>query len=143
MRLSIVSEKKSGWVTLAKHQLGSIAATVVDFSVMIGCVSWLGMLPALGTACGAFSGGVFNFWLGRKWIFRATTDGVSGQVVRYFFVSFVSMMLNSLGEHLLASVAHVDYVAARVVIAVCVSLLWNYPMQRFVVFRPTSNPGTP
>lgn len=126
--------------TLLRHQLGSLAATTVDFTVMVLLVSGFGLLPALGTAFGASAGGVTSFLLGRSWVFDPAPDRAHRQAVRHALVSLASLTLNSGGEHLLASVLHVQYVAARVAVAVLVSLLWNFPMQRAFVFRARTSP---
>lgn len=120
---------------LLRHQTGAIAATVVDYSVMIALVSAAGAPPALGTAAGAASGAVVNFLLGRRWIFRATRHRTAPQAGRYALVSFASLLLNTAGVHVLAAYLHVQYVAARVAVSLAVSVLWNFPMQRSFVFR--------
>jgi putative flippase GtrA len=42
---------------------------------------------------------------------------------------------NALGEHLMHDVVGMEYVLARVLVAIAVSLLWNFPMQRRFVFH--------
>jgi putative flippase GtrA len=119
---------------LLRHQAGSVVATIVDYSLMITVVSLLGAAPELGTAVGAACGGVVNFILGRRWIFRATEGRSASQAGRYALVSFGSLLLNTAGVHVLASRLQVGYVAVRVVVSLTVSLFWNFPMQRTFVF---------
>jgi len=119
---------------LFRHQMGAVAATVVDYTVMIVLVSGLGAAAALGTAVGAASGGVLNFVLGRRWIFRSTDAQAAPQARRYAMVSLGSLVLNTCGVHALAGVLQFPYVAARLAVSVAVSLLWNFPMQRSFVF---------
>jgi putative flippase GtrA len=119
---------------LLRHQMGAAAATAVDYSVMIALVSGLSAPPALGTAVGAATGGVLNFVLGRRWIFRSTHSQAAPQAQRYAMVSFGGLVLNTCGVHVLAGVLHYPYVAARVAVSIAVSLLWNFPMQRGFVF---------
>ncbi|HSO34337.1 MAG TPA: GtrA family protein [Labilithrix sp.] len=119
---------------LLRHQAGAVVATVVDFSIMIALVSLAGASPALGTAFGAASGGVVNFLLGRRWIFRATSHGAAPQAGRYAMVSAGSLLLNTGAMHVLAGPLHHPFVAARVGVAVLVSVLWNFPMHRTFVF---------
>jgi putative flippase GtrA len=123
------------WRTLLRHQLGSIVASIVDFSTMIALVELLATPPTAATALGASMGGVTNFSLGRFWIFRRHRGGIAGQGLRYALVSAASAMLNAGGEHLLHDLARVQYVAARFVVAATVSLVWNFPLQRRFVFR--------
>lgn len=119
---------------IARHQAASVVATAVDFGVMILAVSVLGLSPVSGTVLGAFSGALANFSLGRHWTFEATHAPAGGQAVRYAVVSGASLALNALGEHVLAGILGVQYVVARALVAVTVSLAWNYPLQRFFVF---------
>jgi putative flippase GtrA len=125
------------FATLARHQLGSLVSTAVDFATMIVLVSGLGLGAVLATALGAAAGGVTNFVLGRTWIFRAHEAPAGGQAVRYFLVSGASLGWNALGEYLLHDRLRLQYVVARAIVAVAVSLLWNFPMHRGFVF------GTP
>jgi putative flippase GtrA len=119
---------------LIRHQAGAMVATAVDYSVMITVVSLAGAAPWLGTAFGAGCGGIVNFLLGRRWIFRATDDRSAPQAGRYAVVSFGSLLLNTAGMHAFAGIVHVHYVAVRVAVSLAVSLFWNFPMQRTFVF---------
>ena len=107
---------------------------------MIALVAGLKLAPGLGAMSGAAVGGTINFMLGRHWIFRRQDDPASNQALRYAGVSIVSLILNGAGEHLLASVWHVQFVLARVVVALLVALLWNYPVQRHFVFKSHESP---
>lgn len=124
------------WRTLGRHQLGAVLAGGADFVAMILCVEALGWSPVAGTAAGASIGALTNFCLGRAWIFRGLApDEPAGQAVRYAVVSAASAGWNALGEHFLHDVARVQYVLARALVAVTVSVLWNFPLQRRFVFR--------
>ena len=123
-----------GWRVVARHQLGSLVTTGVDFSAMIALVH-LGLTPVAGTAIGATCGAVTNFALGRHWIFPADAPArVHRQAVRYAIVSAASLGLNTLGEFVMHDLLRVQYVVARLIVAVVVSLSWNYPLQRAWVF---------
>jgi putative flippase GtrA len=123
------------WRTLGRHQVGAAVATAIDFATMIFCVERLGLSPTAATAIAAALGAITNFTLGRAWIFRRHTGHWAWQATRYAVVSAASAGWNTLGEHLVHDVAHVQYVAARAIVSVLVSLLWNFPMQRRWVFR--------
>ena len=123
------------WRTLGRHQLGAVVATLVDFAVMIALVQGAHVSPVVATAVGAGSGAVTNFLLGRSWVFRRPQGHWSWQALRYALVSGASAGLNALGEHLVLRFTVINYVAARALVALVVSLLWNFPMQRRFVFR--------
>ncbi len=125
---------RTTWATLGRHQLGAVAATVVDFATMILLVEGFAASPVVGTAVGASVGGIVNFWLGRVWVFRGQHDCWTRQALRYALVSAAGAGLNALGEHLVSGVAHVPYVLARVIVSIGVSLGWSFPVQRRFVF---------
>jgi putative flippase GtrA len=123
------------WSTLGRHQAGAVAATVVDFAAMIAVVERLGFSPVAGTVVGASLGAITNFLLGRVWVFPRHSGHWAAQGSRYAVVSAASAGWNALGEHLAHDVAGMQYVLARVVVSIVVSLLWNFPMHRRFVFR--------
>jgi putative flippase GtrA len=126
--------------TFARHQAGSIIASIVDLSSMIAGVRWLGLHPAVATAGGAALGAAVNYLLGRYWIFPGGRATLGGSAVRYAIVSVVSLGLNTAGEYVLVSMARVQYVLARVLVAIAVSVAWNFPMQRGYVYRSVIAP---
>jgi len=92
-------------------------------------------VTARTTALGASAGGVTNFLLGRRWIFRAHESAAGPQALRYALVSAASAGWNALGEWLVHDRLGVQYLLARALVAFVVSLAWNFPLQRHFVFR--------
>jgi putative flippase GtrA len=123
------------WRTLGRHQAGAFVATAFDFGVMILCVEGLGLSATAATAIGATSGAIVSFLLGRAWIFRRHSGDWRAQALRYALVSGASAGWNTLGEHVVSGLGHVQYVLARALVALAVGLAWNFPMQRWFVFR--------
>jgi putative flippase GtrA len=126
--------------TFVRHQAGSLIASALDFSTMIAGVRLLGLHPALATAVGAAAGATINFLLGRYWIFPSGRATAGASALRYALVSLISLGLNSAGEYVLVSVARVQYVLARLLVAIAVSVVWNFPMQRGFVYRSVAAP---
>jgi putative flippase GtrA len=129
---------------LARHQTGAITATAVDFLMMIGWVELAHGSPVTAVAVGATCGGVTSFLLGRRWIFRVTDRSAAAQALRYGLLSASSMGLNSLGEYLLLRALGLPYVLTRLMVAALVGLCWNFPLQRYFVFRrgkPAARPA--
>lgn len=130
----------AGLRLLLKHQAGAFVSTAVDFATMTALVEAGVAAPEPATAAGAAMGAICNFALGRRWIFAAHQSRLGPQALRYAFVSFVSLLLNTAGEGLLFRWVGMEYRVARVLVSVAVSLLWNFPMHRRFVFKL---PGTP
>jgi putative flippase GtrA len=120
---------------LGRHQIGALAATALDFGVMITCVQRFGLTPVTATALGATVGAIANFLLARAWIFPRHSGHWTGQAIRYALVSGAGAGWNTVGEHLMHDIERVQYILARALVSVAVSLLWNFPMQRRFVFR--------
>jgi putative flippase GtrA len=126
------------WSTLGqwvRHHVSALAATGVDYGVMIGGVELAGVRPVPATALGAFVGAVTNFALGRWFTYRAGDAPVAGQAWRYGVVSATSLAWNASGEALLHDVLGLQYVLARVITSIVVGNAWNYPLQRRFVFK--------
>jgi putative flippase GtrA len=118
----------------SQHQIASILATGVDYSIMILCVSVCGLSPVVGTVLGASCGAVTSFTLGRHWVFRAGAGELRGQALRYALVSLVSLLANAAGESVVVHTG-AQYVVARVAVSIVVGMAWNFPLHRYFVFR--------
>jgi putative flippase GtrA len=125
---------------LGRHQIASLVSTAVDFGLMVLAVELLHLPAAIATLLGATCGAITNFQLGRHWIFEARHEGAGSQAVRYALVSGASAGLNALGEYAAHDVLGLQYLAARAIVAVAVSLFWNFPMHRHFVFRQENKP---
>jgi putative flippase GtrA len=120
------------WV---RHHTTAVLSTIVDYAVMIACVELAHLSPVPATAIGATVGAVTNFLINRSFTYlRATDRRVPRQLGRFVFVSAMSLVLNTGGEHLFHYVIGLQYLVARVIVSTIVSNAWNYPMLRFFVF---------
>ena len=117
-----------------RHDASAIAATAVDYVVMIALVELVGVRPVSATAIGALAGAITSFSLGRHFTFRAAAEPASSQAWRYGLVSGISLGLNTAGEYLFLHVVGLQYLVARVITSIIVSNGWNYPMYRSFVF---------
>lgn len=121
--------------TFLKAQTAAALATALDFAVYVILVELASVWYVLAAAIGALCGAVSNFLLGRHWCFDAHAGHVYGQAWRYAWVSGLSLLLNTGGVYLLADGLGLHYLASRVLIAIVVAVLFNYPLQRFYVFK--------
>jgi putative flippase GtrA len=132
----VQASSQPSWLrVLGRHQLASIVSTIVDFGTMMALVELLSISPVIATAAGASAGALTNFLMNRHWVFRVADGRISRQALRYAMVSLASAGWNTLGEHVAVRVLGVQYLLGRAVVAVAVSLGWNFPLQRGFVFR--------
>ena len=122
-------------VSLGRSQVASLTATLVDFTTMVSLTEVAGVWYVAATATGAFIGAVVNFLLGRHWTFTADHEAIHGQVARYAVVSAVSLGLNTAGVYLLTDHVHLHYALSRLIVAMSVGLLFNFPLHRHFVFN--------
>lgn len=120
---------------LVKAQAASLAGTVVDFLVTIGCVELLHSWYLVATVLGSMAGGITNFALGRYLVFEAAEQHASAQGVRYFLVWLGSMLLNATGVYLCTQILHVNYVLSKIVVSLLVGIGFNYFLQLHFVFK--------
>jgi putative flippase GtrA len=139
----VAPERPKGFWQWMRHHAAAITATAVDYLVMIAAVEVAELRPVAATAIGAFSGGITNFKLGRRFTFQRTDVPATWQAWRYALVSAASLGLNTAGEYLFHDVLHIEYLLARVITSVIVSNAWNYPMQRYFVFSAPASKDVP
>ena len=133
---SIVSSQCAGWI---------------DMFIGFALFAWASFTPAFATAIGAVCGGIVNCIINYKFTFRA--DGVDWRavVVKYLLIWAGSAMLNSFGTEALYNLIsgwqwletigfRPDgyYATARLTVALLISWFWNFPMQRYFVYRTVS-----
>jgi putative flippase GtrA len=123
--------------SLPRSIVVSLITTALDFGTLWALVELLGASHALATFLGTVVGAGSNFLLSRAYAFDASGDGFGRQALRFLPVQAGSSGLQTLGVWLLADVLHLNYMTAKIGVAVAVYLGWNYPLCRFYVFaRP-------
>lgn len=129
------SQKVPFWKSLGRSQVSSLAATVLDFSVLFLCVEILGVWYPVATGIGALSGAILNFTMGRRWSFEANTREWSDQALRYAYVSLASLGLNVVGVYVITEYLGITYGYSRGITAFVIGLCFNFPLHRHYVFR--------
>ena len=111
----------------ARNTLTSVFTTALDF----------GANYVIATFVGTVIGATSNFLINRAWSFKAAAHApLHHQALRMLPVQVGSSGLQTLGVWLFTRFAGLPYVASKLVVAVLVYLGWNYPLNRYFVFRP-------
>ncbi|MCK9218464.1 MAG: GtrA family protein [Bacteroidales bacterium] len=118
-----------------KSQCSSFIATMVDFSVTILLTEACGLWYLFSTSTGSVVGGITNFIINRRWVFKATEGKRSWQAVRYFLVWSGSILFNISGVYLLTNFGHINYVVSKVITAVMVGIFFNFLLFKKFVFN--------
>jgi putative flippase GtrA len=122
--------------TFSKATASALAATVVDFGSLTLFVEVFHGFYPYGVALGAFLGALTNFMINRHWAFEAHDKPLPGQMLRYAIVSSGSLLLNTFGVYMVTEKFGLFYLASKIVVALLVGFLFNYPLQRYFVYPP-------
>jgi len=117
-----------------RAQFSAFLATAADFMVMVLCYQFLGLPLAIAVGLGPLVGGGVNFFLNRHWSFRAGQSALTWQLSSYMSVCLVSAVANVKGVLMMVEYTTLTYLPARVIVAVVVALIINYPLHRYLVF---------
>ncbi len=137
--------------TFLRSILSSQCSSWTDMIISFALFAWVHLTPFLSTAIGAFVGGVVNCVINYRFTFHATGIPWKSVVVKFALVWVGSLLLNSYGTHALYYLFTrwdwlIDmgfrpdgfFAAARLLTSLIVSLVWNFLLQRYFVFRNTS-----
>jgi len=122
--------------SLLRYNISAATATATDYSVLALCTEIIGFDPVLSTFIGAIAGGTVAFLLGRNWTFLNKEGNISAQGLKFLVVVGGSILLNTFGMYIATkylSLGH--YMIARILVSVTIGVCYNFPMQRYFVFR--------
>ncbi len=121
--------------TFSRSALTSLLTTALDLGTLTGLVEILGVDYVLATWIGTVVGSLSNFAINRLWAFDVRDRPGKGQFARFLLVQAGSSLLHTLGVWSFTRFLGLPYQASKIVISVLVYLVWNYPMNRWFVFR--------
>jgi putative flippase GtrA len=120
---------------IARSAVGSLAALALELALLPPLIRAL-HLPAAAFLLVQLVATALTFVVNRCWAFEARRGRVGGQAVRAAAVAAGSIALNtalpSFGWYVLGAPPALAFATA----AALVYLGWNYPLQRWWVFRP-------
>lgn len=122
--------------TFKKAQIASVLATAVDFLVMRLIVQIAGLafvVPA--SAIGTILGGVTHFLVSRTWVFRAGEGRWTVHLGRYLLVWAGNLILSVSVLFLLTRYTSINYLVAKIGIAIGLAVFYNYVLQKRFVFK--------
>lgn len=122
-------------IIFTKAQIASLLASCIDFLVMLFLVQVAGAWYLAASATGTLCGGITHFLVSRGWVFQAQEGKWSGQVGRYLLVWAGNLLLNVSALFLLTYYTGMNYLLAKIIIAIGVAVFYNYILQKRFVFK--------
>jgi putative flippase GtrA len=107
---------------------------MLDVAILVLLVE-CGAPVAAAAFCGAAAGAVMNFALNKYIAFRDRSPVTGHQLARFGLVAVSTAALMALAMQLVAVQLGVPYLAAKLICAAAVFVVWTYPAQRRLVFR--------
>lgn len=126
-------------LTFTKAQLSAFIGGVTDYFIMIFVTEVFHVQYTISIAIGGIIGAFVNFSLNKKWAF--STKGVpyksstNEQLLKFVLVVINSILLKTAGTYLLTNYGGYDYKISRLITDLFVSIVFNYSLQRFWVFK--------
>ncbi|MDB4954308.1 MAG: CDP-diacylglycerol--glycerol-3-phosphate 3-phosphatidyltransferase [Myxococcales bacterium] len=120
--------------SLKRSVLTSLFTTALDFGTLTALVELFHVNYVIATFFGTVVGSLSNFFINRHWAFEARAGAAHWQIARFLPVQAGSSGLQTLGVWLFTEHTELRYFTSKLVVAVIVYLVWNYPMNRFFVF---------
>jgi len=123
-------------LTLLRLQFTSIIATFTDFLITVVFTEIIGLYYVLSTMSGAVSGGIVNFLLNRKYVFKISgSDKLANQILRYILIWLGSIGLNTVGVFLVTEYLNVTYIFSKILVSFIVGISFNQFLQKQFVFK--------
>lgn len=142
----VKTKKRHSLFMFLRAQLSAQFATLADFILTYVCFQWLGIYYVIATSIGAITGGIVNCVINYKWAFATKDCQFKWVFFKYILVWVGSFLLNVGGVYLLVELLkHHTYlwerasgfylIIAKIIVAVIVSVGWNYVLHRYFVFQ--------
>lgn len=142
----VKAKKRHSLFMFLRAQLSAQFATLADFILTYVCFQWLGIYYVMATSIGAITGGIVNCVINYKWAFATKDCQFKWVFFKYVLVWIGSFLLNVGGVYLLVELLkHHTYlwerasgfylIIAKIIVAVIVSVGWNYILHRYFVFQ--------
>ena len=132
-----ISKIKAYFNDFYKAQLSAFIGGSVDYSAMILLKEYVGVHYTIAIVYSGLIGAVVNFLLNRNWSFKRGKyrDPILIQIIKFIPVVANSVFMKALGTFLITNYLGIDYKISRIITDVGVSIIFNFTLQRFWVFK--------
>ena len=123
------------FTSFLRYNASAYTASICDYGMFLFCLMLFDVYYPIATFIGACTGATIAFLLGRNWTFKNKDVVITKQSVKFLFVVAGSILLNTVGVYLITENLLIDEKISKVIIAVLVGVCYNFPMQRYFVFK--------
>lgn len=123
----------------AKAQFSAFVGGLTDYMIMVIFTEVFHVHYTISIAIGGIIGAIINFSLNKVWTFHTKDipykNSFQKQLMKFVLVVLNSIILKSTGTYLISTFWGFDYKIGRVFTDLFVSIVFNYTLQRFWVFK--------
>ena len=123
----------------AKAQVSAFIGGITDYMIMVFITEVFHVHYTISIAIGGIIGAIVNFSLNKGWTFISKETpykhSARKQLLKFVFVALNSILLKSSGTYFITTFLRLDYKISRIVVDLIVSLLFNYNLQKYWVFK--------
>jgi len=127
----------------AKAQFSAFVGGLTDYAIMVFFTEIFDVHYTLSIAFGGIIGAFINFTLNKLWTFRTDDipyeDSFQKQLIKFSLVVLNSILLKSTGTYFITTFLGFDYKISRIFTDLFVSIVFNFTLQRFWVFKKSIN----
>ena len=126
-------------LVFGKAQFSAFVGGLTDYMIMVFLTEVFHLHYTISIIIGGVIGAVVNFSMNKKWTFHNKSipykNPLKKQLLKFSIVVINSILLKSSGTYLVTIFFGFDYKISRIFIDLFVSILFNYNLQRFWVFK--------
>lgn len=130
-------------IVFAKAQFSAFVGGLTDYMIMVFFTEICHVHYTISIAIGGIIGAIINFTLNKIWTFRTSDipyeNSFHKQLMKFVLVVLNSILLKSTGTYLITTFLGFDYKISRIFTDLFVSVVFNYTLQRFWVFKKQIN----
>jgi putative flippase GtrA len=128
-------------VTFSKAQISAFIGGIVDYSIMVFFTEVFHLHYTLSIVIGGVIGSIVNFGLNKHWTFHSEKTpykhSAFNQSLRFILVVINSIIMKDAGTYLITTFLLIDYRISRLIVDLFVSLVFNFTLQKYWVFKKT------
>ena len=132
-------------IIFGKAQVSAMMGGVVDYLIMIFFTEVFHVHYTISIAIGGIIGAIVNFTLNKTWSFRSKNlkykSSTKVQLIKFILVVLNSIFMKSSGTYLITTFLHLDYKISRIMVDLFVSIVFNYSLQKYWVFKKSKLPS--
>ncbi|HRZ97263.1 MAG TPA: GtrA family protein [Paludibacter sp.] len=123
----------------AKAQFSALIGGLTDYMIMILFTEIFHVHYTISIALGGIVGAIINFSLNKIWTFHTKDipyeNSFLKQLMKFTLIVLNSILLKSTGTYFITTIIGFDYKISRIFTDLFVSIVFNYTLQRFWVFK--------